>query len=275
MEWPAFAAWSPETWSAFANLLTAAIAALAATIAWRQVREAKRLRQDQADPYVAAFLEFDASTTTVDLVVKNFGNTSAFNIKITTDPPLKRTGDDNGAAEEVILPETIRTLVPGQEWRTLLDFGFARANSDLPKFYTATVSFTSQGAAKIFRRNSRKSVPHRYEFSLDLGALDPIIFVKKRGLHDIAKEVENISKAVRLWGEGVGTRGLRVFTRDGDTKDERRQQDREARLAQVEAALQQGVASATTPPPTPSDGSGSKSPSETRPPQPPGTEAEE
>lgn len=221
--------WTEPTaasWSALAALGTLIVAATAAVFAWRQVNEAKRLRREQAEPYVAASLEFDTVTTSVDLVVKNFGSTAAYDVKLECSPTLQRSNGQAGV-EEAKLPEVIKTLVPGQSWRTLLDFAKSRAEADLPSYYDMTVTFTSYLGRK------RKPATHRYTYSLDLAALESTMFVVRYDLHTVAKELREVRKEVKRWTEG--TKGLSVHVRDGEAKDARMRAELEEKRAQRRA----------------------------------------
>ncbi|TKG68347.1 hypothetical protein [Prauserella endophytica] len=219
------------TWSAMAALGTLLVALIAAGFAWRQVNEARRLREEQAEPYVAVFLELDYVTSSIDLVVKNFGNTAAFDICISSEPVLERSKDDAGNVEEVKMPAVIKTLVPGQEWRSLLDFSTSRAKTKLPNHYDLTVNFTSQGPVKLARKGERRTKEHAYTYSLDIAALESTQYVVRYNIHNVAKELKKIRDAVEKWREGVGQRGMAVWVRDGHAKDERRR----AELAEVRA----------------------------------------
>ncbi len=57
---PEFSGWQADDWSAFGTCTTAGVAVVAAAVAWRQVREARRLREDQAQPYIAVYIETSA-----------------------------------------------------------------------------------------------------------------------------------------------------------------------------------------------------------------------
>jgi hypothetical protein len=115
---PDFFAWKPGDWSALGTCVTALVAIIAALFAWRQVREARRLRQEQTQPYVAVTMETSAAAQNiVDLVVKNFGTTAAYDVSVSIDPPPQRSGA-SGEVEDVSVPKIFRTMIPGQEWRT-------------------------------------------------------------------------------------------------------------------------------------------------------------
>ncbi|HEX2413715.1 MAG TPA: hypothetical protein VHJ37_00735, partial [Thermoleophilaceae bacterium] len=94
--------WSPEAWAALATWITAAVAVAAGYVALGQLGEARharleqaRLRKEQAQPYVMAYIEFsEASTFLVDLVVRNFGATAAHDVALEIDPAPRRSIDE-------------------------------------------------------------------------------------------------------------------------------------------------------------------------------------
>lgn len=177
--------WSPEVWSALAAWATAGIAVVAGTVAWWQLGEARRLRLEQAQPYVAVFMEHSAADPKfMDLVVRNFGTTAATDIAVEIDPAPRRAAVEG--YETVWLPERIPTLVPGQQWRQTWDFTPDRAAADLPDRHEATVTF----------KDSRGCM-HRFKYALDWGAIRYRMSVKVYGVHDAVKNLEDIKEILR------------------------------------------------------------------------------
>jgi hypothetical protein len=246
--------WSPEAWAALAAWITAGVAVAAGYVALGQLGEARasrleqaRLRKEQAQPYVVAFIDFsEASTFLVDLVVRNFGATAAHDVRLDIEPIPRRSIDQerqsespadeqlnadnqtnvneepsaNGEHDEYVwLPERIPVLVPGQEWRTLWDSG-RRMDSDLPDHHAAKITFgDSQGES------------YCVECDLDWRVVKDREMVQVYGAHHAAKALEEMNKNIAKWKEGP-TGGLAVFVRDGDAKDERQRQKRDARLGE-------------------------------------------
>lgn len=119
---------SPDGWSALAAWATVVIAAGAAIFAWSQVREARRTREEQAQPNVVLFTELNPSAKQfIEIVVKNYGTTPAYHVKAAFDPPLKATPNlvSKGKLADVPVPE-FPILAPGQEWRTGWDHSVSR-----------------------------------------------------------------------------------------------------------------------------------------------------
>lgn len=135
------AALSAADWSALGTWATALIAAVGGFIALRQVGEARRTGEEQAQPYVVVYMEpTKATPEIIALVVQNFGKTSAYNVVMNVEPRLERS-IEGGGTEDVWLFDRLPVLVPGQQWRTMWDFGPSRAQSALPSRYVATVQF--------------------------------------------------------------------------------------------------------------------------------------
>ncbi|MFG1928953.1 hypothetical protein [Cryptosporangium sp. NPDC048952] len=205
---PNFIAWDAADWSAFGSLLTVVVALVATSIALRQVREARRLRQEQAQPYVVAFMEpSQASPQIIDLVIKNFGTIAANGIIIRSDPVMQRTSD--GSVEDVWIFDEMPILVPGQEWRTMWDFGLERTGAELPERHRVTITYRDS--------HNRKMKPT--ESILDWAAFKGRMWVSIYGVHYAAKALRDIDRRLGKWQEGVRG-GLAVYVRDGDKKDE-------------------------------------------------------
>lgn len=202
---------------ALASLLTFLIAAAALWIAWGQLREAasarkqtKKLEREKSQPYVVAILEENAvGSHILDLVVRNYGQTAGRNIRLSFEPTLNRT-DGEGGEEDVILPDVISFLAPGQEWRTLFDVATERAHrDDLPLLYRGVVTY--EGIDNEVQTS---------DVVIDLHPFKARLFTEVLGMHHAAKALQDIRDNQRKWSEFQG--GLKVYSRDGDAKDERR-----------------------------------------------------
>lgn len=60
-------AWTSSDWAG----LTFVVLVVAAFVAWRQVKEAQRLREEQARPFV--IIDFHPWSTIIELKIKNVG----------------------------------------------------------------------------------------------------------------------------------------------------------------------------------------------------------
>lgn len=117
---PPAAATTADWLQGWATLL-AVIAALGIA-AW-QTRQAKWMQRDQARPYVAASIEPDPDDVhQANLVIKNYGLTTAHDVTLEATPPLERNVDSVRAYQLVWKPgHMLPTLAPGQAWITYWD----------------------------------------------------------------------------------------------------------------------------------------------------------
>jgi hypothetical protein len=213
-------AYTPGEWQAIAAVGTFVVAVAAAVFAFFQVREAARIRVEQARPYVVAFVD-RSSPSDVDLVVKNFGVTAARGVELVWDrPPLIRWGDVSESFESF---EQLPLLVPGQEWRSIWDFNGKRIDDDEPAYSVTVRSHDARG------RRLRDET-----FVLDTKHFAHEMMWQRKTLHDVGNSLEKIERRIGRWGDGIS--GLKVFTRDGDEEDARQRANMNARLARRSAA---------------------------------------
>lgn len=136
-----------DAWAAWAQWATAVIALGAAIFAYQQVKVARETRDRVAQPDVVVYIEQNANDWHhMDLVIKNFGQTPAYNIRLTL-PPLKLVPYENMVTGEQVdqlyVPKNIAVLAPGQEWRTVWDSGIDRREyeGELPTQFVGDVTF--------------------------------------------------------------------------------------------------------------------------------------
>lgn len=142
--------WSPGAWAALAAWTTAGVAVAAGAVAMGQLGEARRLRLEQAQPYVVAFMADASRPKYVDLVIRNFGLTAAADVRVEIDPVPQRSVFAGESWETVSWPARIPVLVPGQEWRTLWDHIPSRDEADLPVRHDAVVRLTDSQRRQAF-----------------------------------------------------------------------------------------------------------------------------
>lgn len=223
---PDFSAWTPADWSAAGTVATAVIAFAAALFAYRQVREARRLREEQAQPFVV--VDFEPSPVwgnIINLVVENVGKTLAREVKLTFTPRLASTQvkEEYDLNESALLKEGIPTMPPGKRVVTLFDLSHQRVKSGLPQTYRVKVEFKDS--------RGREQVP--LEYVLDLSYYYGLMSVREYGLHDAAKALRDIEATLRKWTAHVD--GLRVWIRDEDRYLERQREEFEARRQETAA----------------------------------------
>lgn len=185
----------PEAWLACAAWLAIGITVLALIYLNRQLQRNRRAAAEQTRPHVAMFMEPHAADWhVIELVVRNFGKTAAYDIGFSfAQPPTVaryETASD-GYADVVALqlPEELTVLAPNQEWRTVWDSAIDRAElgEGIESRFTGTVSYydTPEEPKGWFGRGKRT----RYEnkVTLDWGDLPPVRRVELMTTHDLAK----------------------------------------------------------------------------------------
>ncbi len=170
---------------ALAAVALLAVAIAAALFAWAQVSEARRLRREQAQPYVAAGMRSSpAAESLIEVYFRNFGMTAAFDVTVECDPPL--TANWRGQEiEPVLLFDSLPTMVPGEEWATLWDSALGRWESGQAMSSTVTVTFRDSSGAS-----------HAGKYVLDWNAHKNRHYVTQKNLDDLAKAVIRISENV-------------------------------------------------------------------------------
>ncbi len=216
---PDFPAWTPEDWSALSAGVTAIVAVVAALFAFLQVRQARLLREEQAQPFVV--VDFESSAVwqnAIELVIENIGKTVARDVRVTFDPPLESTEQHEGydLSKSVLLAEGIPTMPPGKRVAALFDLSHKRYDSGLPMSYVATVNFSDA-------RGKRQDA---LTYVLDLNFRYGLMRFTEYGLHDGVKAIREIRDTMKKW-TAVHPRGLRVYTVDDDARrfDERWQME--------------------------------------------------
>lgn len=151
-------AWS-DVFSAAGTVVAAVAAATAAVIAIRTLLASKRDSRDRSRPMVGADLVPDPhpSARTAFLVVRNFGPSVAYNVKVAFDPPLVEKPTRSG--QPSVLPfiikryaEPIPTLIPGNELSNIYFIGerdpdnpedLLRNDEPIPDRVTVTITYGS------------------------------------------------------------------------------------------------------------------------------------
>lgn len=212
---PWFWDWSPAAWAAIAAWATFGVALAAAWYARHQVSEARKTREEQAQPFVIVdFRPSEAWSGLMDLVIANVGQTLARNVHVVFDPPLQSTLEkqESPLREARILREGIPTLPPKRDHVILFERMPDLYDSALPRSYDATVSFEdSRGRS------------YKLQYVLDLDVYFGTSSVEIYGAHHTAKALREIEKTLRKWTQH--SNGIRVWVRNEDAYLERQREE--------------------------------------------------
>jgi hypothetical protein len=206
--------WHAAQWSALAACVTAGVAVLAAAFAYFQVREARNLRREQAKPFVIVDIQPSrASMHLLNLVVENTGTTIAWDVTFVFEPPLSSSLHNYDIAQTTFIQAGIPMIPPHRRHEYLFDSSVERHDSDLPMRFDVIVRYADKDG----------KAQERLRFLVDLSPLYGIHFVEEKGLHHLAKSVDELAKTTKSW---THSGGLRAWTRDEDAYNNRNRAER-------------------------------------------------
>jgi hypothetical protein len=186
---------SAGAWTALAAWLAVVVGIAALVYAWRQYQRAKDQTAELMQPNVAMFMEPAAHDWhLVELVVKNFGRTSAYGVRFEfANPPTvgkyESAYDDNYVdITELNLPAEIPYLAPNQEWRIVWDSALDRRElgEAIASRFHGAVTYYDQPKSNDRSKQSR----HQYRSTavLDWATLHPVERLELLTTHDLARQ---------------------------------------------------------------------------------------
>jgi hypothetical protein len=204
---PDFSAWTPQDWSTFGTLSTTLIAFAAAIFAGRQVLEARRTREAQAQPFVIVDIQSSPVWANIlNLVVENIGTTLATDVKISFAPPIQSSQEGLNLANSVMVAEGIPALPPGRRIEAWFDMSHSRLEKGLPLRYEASVKC----------KDARGRPVDTLTYTIDLNYLYGLERIDEYGMHHAADALRDIAKALK---QTTGEGRLRIWVRDEDARN--------------------------------------------------------
>ena len=167
------------------------VLAVAALVAWRQVREARRLREQQIRPFVV--IDFEVEQHVFYLTVANVGTALARDVTFDIDPAFT-TSVTTQVAELKMLTDGVSSLAPGKRIRTFFDAATQRRPQQFPDRYRVCIRYRDQDRERSFND----------EVDLDLGIYRNLGYVDRKGLHDLHERVKDVVDVMRGWGSSGG-----------------------------------------------------------------------
>ncbi|WP_110319559.1 hypothetical protein [Mycolicibacterium moriokaense] len=186
---------SAGAWTALAAWLAVAAGVAALVYAWRQYQRAKEQTAELMQPNVAMFMEPSASDWhLVELVVKNFGRTPAYGIRLDfANPPTvgkyESAYDDRYVdIAQLNLPAEIPYLAPTQEWRIVWDSALDRKElgESIASRFHGEVTYYDEPKNNQKGKRARRQL--KSSAVLDWGTLHPVERMELLTTHDLARQ---------------------------------------------------------------------------------------
>jgi hypothetical protein len=185
-----------STWLAWAAWAVIALGVVALVFANRQINRNRQLAADQTRPHVAMLMEPHAvDWHVIELVVRNFGQTAAYDIRFSFSNPPTVAEYENAAGGyanvvSLQLPTELPVLAPGQEWRMVWDSALDRAeigNGVESRFTGAVIYYDRPAKPRGWRFWRRERTALETKVVLDWDALPPVQRIELMTTHDLAK----------------------------------------------------------------------------------------
>lgn len=240
--------WFPnaDTWAAWAQCVTAAIAFGAAIFAYQQVREARATRERVAQPEVVVYVDRHDVRGYFDVVIKNFGQTTAYNVRLTL-PDLQIVPYNNQVDGQLVttayVPKTIAVLAPGQEWRSIWDSYVRREN------YKGELQTQFVGHVEFDDKMNPDKASFRNPISLDANMFWNTMWIQRSSNKTVENALYEIAGTLKEYGQEHD--GIWVYTGSGDVERQRREQAHAQMLQAHDRMLRQMGAIRDDPPETP------------------------
>jgi hypothetical protein len=185
-----------STWLVWAAWGALALGVIALVFTHRQLQRNRALVAESTRPHVAMLMEpHVADWHVIELVVRNFGQTAAYDIRFNfPNPPTvaeyENASDGYADVVELQLPKELPTLAPGQEWRMVWDSALDRAEigHGVESRFEGTVTYydrPEQPRGWKFWQRARS--PLETKVVLDWDALPPVQRIELMTTHDLAK----------------------------------------------------------------------------------------
>ncbi|HXA88710.1 MAG TPA: hypothetical protein VNW96_09080 [Mycobacterium sp.] len=194
--WQGVAEIGSSTWLAWAAWAALALGIVALVFTNAQIKRSRRLAAEQTRPHVAMLMEPHAADWhVIELVVRNFGQTAAYDIRFSFPAPptvaeYENAADGYANIVELQLPRELPVLAPGQEWRMVWDSALDRAEigNGIESRFTGSVLYHDQPDQPRGWRFWKRGRPLlETKVVLDWNTLPPVQRIELMTNHDLAK----------------------------------------------------------------------------------------
>jgi hypothetical protein len=149
----------------------------AAVVSASSIAEMRLSREAATAPHVAIYFSA-ASTTFAEIVLENFGEGTAANVRCSFEPPLQSTMNGNPAQFFAVpkwLPPRSRLSHGFDTWMHYLP-------SKLPRRYQVTVEYSDVSLTKAYK----------IEYVLDASSFEHMLKWEQKGLHELVKVADDL-----------------------------------------------------------------------------------
>jgi hypothetical protein len=155
-----------------------------AEIAENTILEMREARDQEIAPYVVAYFDVIPEQDLIYLVIKNIGKSMATDIRLEFSPPLEESSECKYYRKvmEVLANNSISSIPPGYEIRTILHSFGGYLKSRHPLRYEITVSYYG----------GISSTQRTVHYTLNLTPYMSVTFVRQTGLKDIERQLANL-----------------------------------------------------------------------------------
>lgn len=189
---------SPTGWMALAAWMAVVVLIVALVYAWRAHQRLRKQNEELLQPNVAMYMEPAANDWhLIELVVKNFGRTPAFDIRFDFDHPLTVAKYEESYDDRyydilpLSLPSSIPYLAPQQEWRIVWDSALDRRElgEAIGSRFEGSVAFYDQPRRSGKDRGAKGTRRvYRTPVVLDWTTLHPVERLELLTNHDLARQ---------------------------------------------------------------------------------------
>lgn len=169
------------------------VAVVTAWFALSQLRQARKVQDEQARPYVVAGIRRPTGGI-VEIYVKNLGNTAAYDVHLTSEPALTSVTDPDFTMFDVI-----PTLVPQEEWSTIWeDYAHKRKQAGAPDRFDITMTYRGNNTTGswINRRAKRTGPEFADLYVIDWAPFWATSFIQHKDMDDLVTSVRAIHKSI-------------------------------------------------------------------------------
>ena len=173
----------PELVGVFIAMLAAISSMVGVVVTWMTVQEMKLAREAQERPYV--ILDFDLSEShIINLVVSNIGSGAAKDVRFSFKPDLVASDGRNISASVLLFRQGASFFPPGKTISQFFDVSLDYFAADKPLTFDVMVSYRDATGGKGYKDSLR----------LDLPMFKGRMYVARKGVHDLVKEIEKLRK---------------------------------------------------------------------------------